>query len=140
MLTSNRGRRPRWIRFSASDEAGVTSTELAVLMPVLIVLVLMPIQFALWWHGKQAADIAAEECVEAAQVIGAEIESDGVAGGQAILSQAGNLRDVTITATPTADSVICEVRGTLDYSVVGTYSVYSRAEGPLERFIAEDDR
>ena len=127
-------------RCRTRGEGGVTSTELAVVMPVLIVLVLMPMQFALWWHGKQAADTAAEECVEAAQVIGADIAADGVAGAQAILSQAGNLRDVTTNVTPTADSVICEVRGTLNYSIIGTYSVYSRAEGPLERFIAEDDR
>ncbi len=134
--TTKRTRQRRRMR----HEAGVTSTELAVIMPVLIVLVLMPMQFALWWHAKQATDIAAEECVEAAQVIGADITTDGAAGAQVILSQAGNLRDVTITAHPTADSVICEVRGTLNYSIIGTYTVYGRAEGPLERFIAEGDR
>ena len=118
----------------------MTSTELAVLMPVLIVLVLLPMQFALWWHGKQAADTAAEECVEAAQVIGADVAADGTAGAQTILGQAGNLRDVTISSTATADTVICVVRGTLNYSIIGTYNVTARAEGPIERFIAEDDR
>jgi Flp pilus assembly protein TadG len=125
---------------TVDDEAGLVSTELAVLMPVLIILVLLPIQFALLWHGKQAADLAAEEAVEAAQVVGADPATDGAAGAYAILGQAGNLIDVVVTVTTTTDSVIVDVSGTLDYSILGTYTVTARAEGPLERFIAEVDR
>ena len=58
-------------------EAGLTSTELAVLMPVLIALVLVPFQVALWWHAKQVADGAAREAIDAAQVVAAT-EADGV--------------------------------------------------------------
>ncbi len=122
------------------EETGLASTELAVLMPVLIILVLLPIQFALLWHGKQAADLAAEEAVEAAQVVGADPTIDGTAGAYAILGQAGNLTNVVVTVTTTTDSVIVDVSGTLDYSILGTYTVTARAEGPLERFIAEHDR
>jgi Flp pilus assembly protein TadG len=119
----------------------VTATELAVLMPILIVLVLMPIQFALWWHGKQAADIAAEECVEAAQVLGADVAIDGAGGARAILGQAGNLTNVVITPTATAaDTIECVITGDLDYAVIGHFSVTATAEGPIEHFVAEDDR
>ena len=41
------------------SERGLTSTELAVVMPVLIALVLVPFQVALWWHARQVADAAA---------------------------------------------------------------------------------
>ena len=118
----------------------MTSTELAVLMPVLLLVVLLPMQFALWWHAKQAADFAAEEGVEAAQVVGADPVADGTAGVLAVLSQAGNVADVSVSVTPTTDSVVVEVRGTLDYSLIGTYTVTSRAEGPLEQFIRADQR
>lgn len=128
------------LRVLGSDERGVVATELAVLMPVLIVLALMPMQFALWWHAKQAADTAAEECVEAAQVIGADVNTAGVAGARAILGQAGNLTNVVISPSPTADTIVCVVTGDLNYSIIGTYSVSARAEGSIERFIAEDDR
>jgi Flp pilus assembly protein TadG len=57
-------------------ERGLTSTEVAVLMPILIALVLVPIQVGLWWHAKQVADGAAREAVDAAQVISAT-EADG---------------------------------------------------------------
>jgi TadE-like protein len=122
------------------DEAGMTSTELAVLMPVLILLVLLPFQVALWWHAKQAADVAAEECVESAQVPDADVAAAGASGARAILGQAGNLRDVSVRAVSTGTSVVCDVAGTLNYSVIGHYGVSARAEGPLERFVAEDDR
>ena len=37
-------------------EEGLTSTELAVIMPVLIMLILVPFQVALWWHADQIAE------------------------------------------------------------------------------------
>ena len=109
-------------------------------MPVLLLLVLLPMQFALWWHAKQAADFAAEEGVEAAQILGADPVADGTAGVYAVLSEAGNLTNVSVSVTPTTDSVVVEVRGELNYSVIGTYTVTARAEGPLEQFIPADQR
>jgi Flp pilus assembly protein TadG len=110
-------------------------------MPVLLVLVLLPMQFALWWHAKQAADLAAEEAVEAAQVAEpSDVEGQARAGVASVLSEAGNLTDVTVSVSTTASSVIVEVRGTLDYSITGTFSVTARAEGPLERFVPASQR
>jgi Flp pilus assembly protein TadG len=110
-------------------------------MPVLLVLVLLPMQFALWWHAKQAADLAAEEAVEAAQVVeAADVGEQARAGALAVLSEAGNLTDVTVSASTTSSSVIVEVRGTLNYSIIGTFTVTARAEGPLERFVPANQR
>jgi Flp pilus assembly protein TadG len=110
-------------------------------MPVLLVLVLLPMQFALWWHAKQAADLAAEEAVDAAQVAEApDVEGQARAGVASVLSKAGNLTDVTVSVSTTSSSVIVEVRGTLDYSIIGTFGVTARAEGPLERFVPASRR
>ena len=110
-------------------------------MPVLLVLVLLPMQFALWWHAKQAADLAAEEAVEAAQVAeAADVDGQARAGALAVLSEAGNLTDVTVSASTTSSSVIVEVRGTLNYSIIGTFTVTARAEGPLEQFVPASRR
>lgn len=122
-------------------DGGITSTEIAVLMPVLLVLVLLPMQFALWWHAKQAADLAAEEGVDAAQVVEvSDVEGQARAGVSSVLSEAGNLRDVTVSVSTTSSSVIVEVRGTLDYSIIGTFTVTARAEGPLEQFVPASRR
>ena len=47
---------------------------------------------------------------------------------------------MSVSVTPTTDSVVVEVRGMLDYSVIGTYTVTARAEGPLEQFVPADQR
>ena len=75
-------RRPSALEERAQHrERGATATELAVLMPVLILLVLLPVQVGLWWHAKQAAETAAEEALDAAQVTGATT-TDGQIGAQ----------------------------------------------------------
>jgi Flp pilus assembly protein TadG len=109
-------------------------------MPVLILLVLTPIQIGLWWHAKQAAETAAEEALDAAQVSGATA-SEGQAGAHAILDRAGNLRDVTIAVDRGAETVTVEVSGTLGFSIFpGSWGVTARAAGPVEEFIPEPER
>lgn len=109
-------------------------------MPVLLILVLLPMQYALWWHGKQAADLAVEEGVDAAQVLGVDPVAAGTDGVYSILGQAGNLTDITVSVTTTPDTVIVEVHGTLNFSILSTLSVTARAEGPLERFVPGNQR
>lgn len=109
-------------------------------MPVLLVMVLLPMQFALWWHGKQTAELAAEEAVDAAQAVGADVVAEGRSGAYAVLSQAGNLTDIAVTVTSTPTSVTVEVRGTLDYSIIGTFAVEASATGPIEQFTPANQR
>lgn len=133
-----------------SDDRGVSSVELMVLAPVLIAMVLMPIQFALWWHGQQSAALAAEECVDAAQIGGVNVSSEGEAGAMAILGSAGNLTNVMVSArvtntpgtlgTPTTVSVECLITGDLDFRVVPLGGVEASAVGPVEQFVNEVDR
>ena len=133
-------RRPTRRRGRRGDERGVSSTELAVLMPVLILLVLMPIQVGLWWHAKQAAEVAAEQAANAAQLANGTA-ADGQAGAAGILDHAGNLRDVTVNVTRTVDTVIVDVRGQLGFSLFpGGWSVAAHAEAPIERFVPENQR
>jgi Flp pilus assembly protein TadG len=120
------------------DDTGAVSTELALVMPFLLFFALMPLQFALWWHGHQAAALAAEECVDAAQAFDADVQADGRAGGMAILNQGGNLTNIAVTPSATADTVVCQVSGRLRFSVVGNLSITARAEGPIERFVGEN--
>ncbi|GJM36925.1 MAG: TadE/TadG family type IV pilus assembly protein [Acidimicrobiales bacterium] len=122
------------------SERGATATELAVLMPVLILLVVLPVQVGLWWHAKQAAETAAEEALDAAQVANATT-ADGQAGAHAILGQAGNLRNVSVDVNRSTDTVTVAVHGDLGFSILpGAWSVTARAVGPVERFIPEDER
>lgn len=121
-------------------EQGLTSTELAVLMPVMIALVLVPFQVALWWHAHQIADAAAREAVDAAQIADAT-EEDGMRAAEWFLDAAGNITDPVVTVTRTADTVSVEVTGRAPRLVPGfDWQVVAHATGPIERFIPEPDR
>ena len=40
-------------------EAGYNTIEAVITFPVLILLVMLVVQFALWWHGRNVAEAAA---------------------------------------------------------------------------------
>lgn len=121
-------------------EEGLTSTELAVVMPVLIALVLVPFQVALWWHAHQVADGAAREALDAAQVVTAT-DDDGIRAAEWFLDAAGNLTEPQVTVTRTAENVTVEITGRAPRLIPGLdWQVTARAAGPTERFIPEPDR
>ncbi len=121
-------------------ETGLTSTELAVVMPILIALILVPFQVALWWHAKQVADAAAREAVDAAQVAAAT-DADGERAARWFLDAAGNITESRVTVTRTVDTVTVEVTGRAPRLLPGfDWQVTARASAPVERFIREPDR
>ena len=121
-------------------EDGLTSTELAVIMPVLILLILVPFQVALWWHADQVAVAAAREAVDAAQVATAT-EEDGIRAAEWFLDAAGNITEPQVTVTRTTETVSGEVTGRAPRLLPGfDWQVTARAAGPIERFIPEPDR
>jgi sensor c-di-GMP phosphodiesterase-like protein len=121
-------------------ERGLTSTELAVVMPVIIALVLVPFQVALWWHARQVAEAAAREGLDAAQVVAAT-EDDGIRAAEWFLDAAGNLTEPDVSVTRTADTVTVDVTGRAPRIIPGLdWQVTAHASGPVERFIPEPDR
>ncbi|MFC4015664.1 TadE family protein [Nonomuraea purpurea] len=46
---------------TSNGERGATVIELALLMPVILAVVLLIVQVALWFHGRQVAEAAARE-------------------------------------------------------------------------------
>ena len=110
-----------------------------MVMPVVIALVLVPIQVGLWWHASQLADAAAREAVDAAQVAGAD-ETDGVAAAFRFLAAAGNLTDTEVTVTRSVDTVTAEVTGRAPRLIPGLdWDVTATAIGSVERFIPEPE-
>ena len=109
-------------------------------MPVLIALVLVPFQVALWWHARQVADAAATEAVDAAQVVDAT-EADGVRAAEWLLDAAGNLVDPQVTISRTAETVTVQVTGRAPRLLPGLdWDVTAVSSGPIERFIPEPER
>lgn len=122
------------------DDRGLTSTQLAVLMPALIVWIMLTVQYGMWFHARQVANAAAAEATDATQIPGGT-EDDGRAAAQSFLDQSGNLDEIRIDVDRTTDRVTVEISGRAPQLVPGvSWTVTARAESPIERFIPAEER
>ena len=141
MMNERRGRPPpRSARMRG--EAGIASTEVAIVMPAVLVLIMLIFQVGLFWHAKQAADVAAEEAVESAQLAAAS-EADGLAGANSILGQAGNLQNVVVTVDRDIGTGLVTVTVSGEAPAIvpfGNWRVEAQAQGSIERFIPAGER
>ena len=125
----------RWSRFGR-DERGSGTLELAIVFPVVLMLIFVIVQTALFYHARNVALAAAQEGVRAATAF----QGQGRAGVNeadrflatsgrgalvnASVSQGRVNRQVTVTVSGTAPAVVPGFR--LD--------VKQTATGPQERF------
>lgn len=129
-VSSGPGRR-HWL---ARDERGAVSAELVIATPLLLLLIMGVIQFALWEHATHVAGAAAQQALAVGRLQG-ETAANGEAEGEAVLSQVGGgvLVSPTVSATKTAATTTVVVTGRA-VSVVGLFSLPVRAvaSGPSE--------
>lgn len=121
-------------------EAGLTATQLAVMMPALLFWIMLIVQYGLWVHAKQVATAAAAEAVDVAQVPG-NTPASAEAAARSFLTQSGNLVHITIDVTPTAERVTVRVRGQAPQLVPGfSWTVAAVAQAPMERYMPQPAR
>ena len=122
------------------DERGVTTIQVAILYPAVLIWLMLIVQYGLWWHAKQVANAAAAEAVDAAQVQDGSA-AQGEAAAASYLAQSGNLDNITVTVDRQPTVVVAEVHGDAPQLVPGfSWSVTARSQGPVERFIPEPER
>lgn len=118
----------------------MTTTQVAILFPALLVWIMLIVQYGLWFHAKQVANAAAAEATDAAQTP-AGTADDGEAAARSFLAQAGNLQAVTVTVDRGPVDVVVNVRGLAPRLVpFADWSVAARAVSPVERFVPEAQR
>ncbi len=127
----------------AGGDHGITSLEMAILFPVVLLVVLSMFQISLYWHTANAAAVAAEEGLNAGQVHpedNARAVAEATAAAQWILNTTNHRNGVVVpvvsgdllTVTVTADAP--RIVG------VGTWQVRSVAEGRMEEFVPANQR
>jgi Flp pilus assembly protein TadG len=123
----------RW-RARVRDERGAVSAELVIATPLLLLLIMGVIQFALWEHAEHIASAVAQQGVSVARLQG-ESAGAGQAQAQTVLDQLGTsvLGDSHITATRTAMTTTVTVTGHAE-SILGIFTlpVKAVAVGPDE--------
>ena len=110
------------------------AAELVIATPLLLLLVLGVVQFALWEHATNLAEAAAQQGLSVARLQGESAQA-GTAETQSVLAQLGTgvLVGPQVTATRTATTTTVVVSGRAE-SVVGIFSlpVRATAAGPTE--------
>ena len=117
-------------------EAGVSTLEAVLVFPALLLLLMLIIQFALWYHASDLATAAAQDGARAARVEGATA-SDGTLKANALLDQTGRsiLKGRQVTVERNADVTRVEVRGTCIELVPFLHlPVHAIAESSTEQF------
>ncbi len=124
----------------SDGQSGLIATQLAVLMPALLLLVMLTVQFALWAHATQLADAAADAAATTAALPTASSE-DAQAAAANLLAQAGNLSAVRIVVDRGGEQATAMVSGVAPNVVPGfRWSVEARAAAPRELFRPEGAR
>ncbi|MFC8429271.1 TadE/TadG family type IV pilus assembly protein [Streptomyces sp. NPDC057253] len=121
-----------------SDDRGAVTTEMVIIMPVLLTLVLLLAQVTVWWHAVHIAQATSAHALAATRL------QDGTAAAgrteaERVLDQLGRgpLHGSHVTVTRTADRVEVEVTGTAASVVPFLHlPVRTHASGPVERFRA----
>ena len=126
-------------RRQAGRDRGAGSTEIVIAVPLLMLLILLIIQFAIWWNAESIAHATAEEALAAARVQGGTAAA-GQQRADQVISQIGTgvlvgpqvsvtttPADVTVTVTGTAERVVPLPGLSFPVSVTVT--------GPVEQFV-----
>jgi len=129
-----RGRRV-W-RANLRDERGAVSAELVIATPLLLLLIMGVIQFALWEHAEHIATAVAQQGVAVGRLQD-ESAAAGQQQAQTVLDQLGPsvLTGTTITATRTEQMTTVTVTGRAE-SIIGLFSlpVKATAAGGTENY------
>src|SRR5437762_12927075 len=94
------------------SEAGSSTLQTVLVMPLLLLLITAIVQFALWYHAAHIAIAAAQDGARAARHEGGTSQA-GRERAQQVIDQLGTrvLNDATITVTRDAETARIEVRG-----------------------------
>jgi Flp pilus assembly protein TadG len=124
------------VRIGIRDERGAATTQLVLVFPAVFFMLMLVVQFALWYHGSHVATAAAQEGARAARVEGGTA-AIGKQAAENFLSQVNTdvIRAPVVTVDRDDERVLVAVRGS-SIEVVPGLSVAIRASSvaPVERF------
>ncbi len=120
-------------------EDGYSVLEAAVTFPVLVLLVMLVVQFALLWHGRHVAEAAAQDGLRSARGY-ASTGALGQQDAQNFLAQVAPrlLLQPVVDVQRTDTTVTVRVTASVLSIVPVGLAVQETAAGPVERFVGPD--
>lgn len=116
------------------SDRGASVMEFSILVPILLLLIFVLPQFALWFHAREVAERAAQQGVDAGRAYNAS-PGDGSDAATAFIGEmGGSLQSPKVTVdTSSPGKMAVEVRGTVATLIPGVkLTVVHRAEAPIE--------
>lgn len=119
-----------------SGERGSSAVELVIIFPVTLLIVLLIVQFGVWYHASDVARAAAQQGVKAASAYGATAGA-GQHTAAVVLRENGNSLIRAPSVKPYRDAAVARV--TIDgiaLSVVPVIhlAIHASATAPVEAF------
>lgn len=117
-------------------ERGSVAAQVVIAIPLLVMLVLLIVQFALAAYAEHIAQGAADQALDTARTLNAT-NADGQDQAQAVLTQlaTGPLTHPVVNVTRDATTVTVTITGSAETLVPGlSLRVHAEASGPVETF------
>jgi Flp pilus assembly protein TadG len=119
------------------QDDGYSVLEAVIVVPAMLLLTMLVVQYALLWHGRHVAQAAAQDGLQAARAFQATPQA-GEQAARAYLAQVAPnlLRNVDTRVEQSATTVTVTVDAdVLPLMTFGTLTVSERAAGPREAFV-----
>ena len=120
-------------------ERGDATVEAVLAVPVLLLMIMIVVQFGLWYHASHTAAAAAQEGVRAVRVEDGNA-AEGRDRAERFMADAAPtlVHDVKVTSNRDDNVARVEVGGSVQSLVPGlNLSVHAQTESPVERFRAD---
>ncbi|MET7949424.1 TadE family protein [Micromonospora sp. NPDC005324] len=140
-LGAARRLRARWRRVAARSDAGAATAELAIAMPLLLLIVMFVIQAGVFMHATHVAQSAATRAANAAAGYQSSATTGRNAGEQTLAAIGdGVLKNPSVSVTRTATEVRTEIVGEAATVVPGVrWTVRATVVRPTERFVPDSE-
>ena len=118
------------------SEDGTSTTQLVIVFPAVFLMLMLVVQFGLWYHGSHVATAAAQEGARAARMEGSTA-SEGQRVAEEFLSEVNDdlIQGVVVRVQRDSEHVQVEISGE-SLELVPGFRIPIRAvsDGPVERF------
>lgn len=120
-------------------EAGDAVTETVILVPVLLLLIMVVIQFGLWYHAEHVVQAAAQEGARAARAEGSTSDTGKQRAEQFLAAAGGSVIDTPeVVSTRDGRQASVVVTGKAVAVIPGVHlDVRAQAVSPTEEFEAD---
>lgn len=130
--------RRRHALLRADRDGGYSVLEAAITLPVMFLLLMVVVQWAIVWHSRNVVQSAAQEALRTAESYRSSAAA-GHADGITYLRQVAPhaLPSATVTVRRTATTVTVHVHSTVMCVIpFGSFSADETASGPVETYVA----